>query len=163
MIDKLSEVQWDFICKLDSKLENLSGISEEIIVNLAQWKEYISGDILNLPIPNKYNLVDPFTKILLIKALRSEKLMYSIDNYASKTLGEFFSQVPLPSIEALFEESDKKTPILFILSQGSDPIEDILKLCRDKGMMEKIQMISLGQGQGIKAQDAIEKFKSQGG
>jgi dynein heavy chain, axonemal len=162
LIGKISEVQWDLVCKIESKINNFNGIADDMINYSKTWSEYITGDIVYSVIPNRYNLIDTFSKILLIKVLRPEKLIYFIDIYTQEILGKEFLNASTSDIEPLFEENDKKTPILFILSQGTDPIESITKICKEKSMIERLQMISLGQGQGTKAQDSFDKSKSQG-
>lgn len=158
----LSEVQWDFICKLE-KLSSFQGISDELILNAKDWHGFATGNLLVENPPGKFNSIDSFSKLLLIKVLRPEKVMYGIDMFAKEALGAYFAQIPSSELEPLFEESDKKTPIVFILSQGTDPIENIMKISKDKGMIDRLVMISLGQGQGVKAQDSFEKCKSSGG
>jgi len=38
------------------------------------------------------------------------------------------------------------TPIIFVLSTGSDPVSDFLKFGEELGMSKKYESISLGQG-----------------
>lgn len=45
------------------------------------------------------------------------------------------------------------TPLLFILSTGVDPTNNILNYCISKGV--NLETISLGQGQGKKASNLI--------
>jgi hypothetical protein len=47
-------------------------------------------------------------------------------------------------MEEIYQASNHKTPITFILSQGADPTNMILKLKNDKNV--QINVISLGQG-----------------
>lgn len=160
---KLSEEQWDFLCKLENNLKSFEGLTEDMVLFKSEWELYINSDILTVPAPHQFILLSGFFKVLLIKVLRPEKLIYAIKNYTAATLGHFFAENPQSTLETLFEESDKKTPIFFILSQGTDPIENILKVSREKSMQDKLQIISIGQGQGTKAQEAIEKGKTNGG
>lgn len=53
----------------------------------------------------------------------------------------------------MFKTLDYKTPMIFILSTGADPTSSLLKYAQDKGKV--ISVISLGQGQGIKAERQI--------
>lgn len=64
-----------------------------------------------------------------------------------------------------FEESSNMTPIFFILSPGVDPLKDVekvgkrLRFSTDYGNFHNV---SLGQGQEIVAENAIEKAASSG-
>jgi dynein heavy chain len=160
MSSVLNDLQWDFLCKLE-KVSGFEGLADDFELRSREWTDFIT-DVLTKSPPGKYNLLDPFAKLLLVKALRPEKIMYAIDSFARAALGPFFSQVPPADLNSLFDESDKKTPIVFILSQGTDPVENILKITKDRGMSEKLVMISLGQGQGAKAQEAFDKSKAAG-
>lgn len=67
-------------------------------------------------------------------------------NYVCETLGaKFIDPLPL-NLEACFNDSSSTTPLVFVLSPGSDPMSALLKFTADKG--QRIQTVSLGQGQG---------------
>jgi dynein heavy chain len=55
------------------------------------------------------------------------------------------------------------TPLIFVLSPGSDPIADFKKYAEETDMLGKIDLVSLGQGQAPKAEKAIEKARATGG
>jgi dynein heavy chain len=63
-------------------------------------------------------------------------------------------------MEQIFLTSDFKTPIIFILSTGADPTSSLLKYASEKGKI--ISVISLGQGQGKKAEKLINRAKADG-
>lgn len=54
------------------------------------------------------------------------------------------------------------SPLIFVLSQGSDPIADFLKFADEQEMMKKYDSISLGQGQGPKAEKLIKECAQRG-
>ena len=60
-----------------------------------------------------------------------------------------------------FGDSTNKTPLTFVLSPGADPMAALQKLAADKDMSDKMDTISLGQGQGPIAQ-VISKTKIDG-
>lgn len=49
------------------------------------------------------------------------------------------------------------TPLIFVLSSGSDPNKDLQILANDMNMNGKLHQIALGQGQGKKASDLIQR------
>lgn len=64
-----------------------------------------------------------------------------------------------------FEESGPATPMFFILSPGVDPLKDVEKLGRKLGYTaakENLHNISLGQGQEIVAERAIDVAAKKG-
>lgn len=54
------------------------------------------------------------------------------------------------------------TPLVFILSSGSDPVGAFLRFASETGNLEKVHSISLGQGQGPIAQRMIERGQEKG-
>jgi dynein heavy chain len=66
-----------------------------------------------------------------------------------KELGPKYIQPPPFDLEKSFVDSDNKTPIIFVLSPGADPISELKKLAERKRV--KWQSLSLGQGQGDSA------------
>lgn len=49
-------------------------------------------------------------------------------------------------MEVIYPDTDVKTPLIFVLSAGADPTSSLIKFAKDRGIIEKLQMISLGQG-----------------
>lgn len=60
------------------------------------------------------------------------------------------------SFEAIFEQSSPRSPVVFILSPGCDPISDLMKLAERTGFGgDRLKFLAMGQGQ--------EKVTSVGG
>lgn len=52
------------------------------------------------------------------------------------------------SFEAIFEQSTPNSPIVFILSPGSDPASDLMKLAERSGFGgNRLKFLAMGQGQ----------------
>jgi len=77
-------------------------------------------------------------------------------------LGQFFIENPSVTMEVVYNDTDVKTPLIFILSQGADPTSQLIKFAKDKGFQDKLNVISLGQGQGPKAETFIKTSKKSG-
>lgn len=160
----LSLLSWDLVITLDAKLPQFAGLAGQLTQSLSLWQDYItSADIITTPIPEEYeSRLDAFDRLLIIKALRPEKLMFAFGEYVRKTLGEFFMESPPVTMDTLYADSEARTPIIFVLSQGADLTNSLLKYARDKGYFETMETISLGQGQGPKAAECLEKAKVSG-
>lgn len=55
-----------------------------------------------------------------------------------------------------FSDVDEKTPCVFILSRGADPVGLLMKFATSLGMENNVQLVSLGKGQGPRAEEMIK-------
>jgi len=62
-----------------------------------------------------------------------------------KELGEEYVKPPPFDLSDIHEDSTNKTPIIIVLSAGADPLTEIEKLKKSKGI-KKVDPLSLGQG-----------------
>lgn len=59
-----------------------------------------------------------------------------------------YVQPPVISFEAVLEQSTPNSPIVFILSPGSDPASDLMKLAERSGFGgNRLKFLAMGQGQ----------------
>ena len=59
-----------------------------------------------------------------------------------------YVQPPMISFEAIFEQSTPNSPIVFILSPGSNPASDLMKLAERSGFGgNRLKFLAMGQGQ----------------
>jgi dynein heavy chain len=71
-------------------------------------------------------------------------------------MGKFFIESQSATMEVVYADTDCKTPLIFILSTGADPTATLLKFAQQKNYGDRLATISLGQGQGEKADRLIE-------
>ncbi len=62
-------------------------------------------------------------------------------------MGRDFVDFPSFNIENIYPQTSNKTPIIFVLSSGAEPLQDIERLCEILGRRKAIDVLSLGQGQ----------------
>jgi len=100
--------------------------------------------------------MDLFDKLLLIKSLCPEHLLNGVTEYIHFYMGQQYTEAPTTSMEQIYKATDFKTPIIFVLSQGSDPHGQIYQFAKQINKEEYLKSISLGQGQGERAVALIE-------
>ena len=59
-------------------------------------------------------------------------------------MNEKFIQPPAFNLDQAYEDSDARTPLIFILSSGADPRLEIINLAEKLGFRSTLNQISLG-------------------
>jgi len=59
--------------------------------------------------------------MLIFRGLREEKLVFLMREFVEKELGRTYAHPLPPSMDEVYKDSDYKTPIIFVLSQGAEP------------------------------------------
>jgi dynein heavy chain len=154
---------WAEICSV-STLPAFSGFATDFKNELSNWREmFDSTEPHNFKFPGKWESdLHSLQKMCILRALRPDKVTESIQNYVCEHLSEKFIQPPPFDLPGTYEDSDAVTPLIFILSTGSDPAKDLLLFAADQGMDEDLASIALGQGQGPIAQRMIENGVEKG-
>ncbi|XP_066905838.1 dynein axonemal heavy chain 6 isoform X4 [Halyomorpha halys] len=167
-LPNLSDMNWRcclFLEELDPVFENFTSCVSELIHieigNFSQDIAYGGPDSKHSKIDWNHKL-DLFNKLLVLKALKEEKVIFAITEYVKVMLGQAFVESPLISLHILFADTSNITPLVFVLSTGSDPVGAFLRFATETGNKERINSISLGQGQGPIAHKMIERGKRRG-
>lgn len=112
-------------------------------------------------LPDPFNsTMDDFQKMIVLKSLRPDKVTNAMQDYLSQKLGQQFIEPQSSDLSAMFKESGPAVPLIFVLSTGTDPAADLYKFADRMKMGKRMFSISLGQGQGPRAErlikDAVE-------
>ncbi len=83
-------------------------------------------------------------------------------DFVHENLGKTFVESPAVDLALLYKDMNSFTPLVFVLSTGSDPMGAFQRFAKERGYMERIQAISLGQGQGPVAEKLIEAAVKSG-
>lgn len=81
--------------------------------------------------------------------------------YIAEAMGREYAEGVVLDMEAMWEESDNRTPLICFLSMGSDPTDNIQVLAKKRGM--QFSAISMGQGQEVHARKLLNQYMSEGG
>jgi dynein heavy chain, axonemal len=111
-------------------------------------------------IPDGYNLLDPFRKLLLIRSFCLDRTLLQSRRYIASSLGPKYADPVVLDYEDMLEESRPLTPIVCFLSMGSDPTNSIEGLAKKNQV--KVQAISMGQGQEVHARKLMRSSLEEG-
>eukprot|EP00929_Paragymnodinium_shiwhaense_P038463 TRINITY_DN20312_c0_g2_i5.p1 TRINITY_DN20312_c0_g2~~TRINITY_DN20312_c0_g2_i5.p1 ORF type:complete len:4212 (-),score=1387.32 TRINITY_DN20312_c0_g2_i5:193-12828(-) len=123
-----------------------------------KWEKFCTSDDIHLEIfPAPYDArLSPFMQMLVVKSIKENLLNLAARNVVSKELGDFFTESPPFDLLGCYQDSKATSPLIFVLSAGADPTEYLLQLAAQQGFGEKLHFISLGQGQGPKAEALVK-------
>ena len=150
-----------YLKELSQEIEIFKDLDRSFIEKIADWKQclYTALTPFEQTYPEPFDNLTDFFKLIILRILRPDKTVASLKKYISENIGEKYVVSPVFDIGKAYDESKNKTPILFIISPGADPLILIDKLCKreDKDFEDNVRTLSLGQGQEKIAVDAIDK------
>ncbi|XP_039872861.1 dynein heavy chain 8, axonemal-like isoform X1 [Simochromis diagramma] len=145
-----------------SKLPQFTNIVKQVSQSGKHWKAWVSLDAPEEGvIPDGYNSLDVFHKLLLIRSWCPDRTLSQAVKYVGDSLGMRFAEPVILNLHSTWEESDPRTPLICFLSMGSDPTEQIEALA--KKLQLKCSAISMGQGQEVHARKLVKTSMIEGG
>ncbi|XP_058491324.1 dynein axonemal heavy chain 10 [Solea solea] len=164
--DWLPDQGWEDIVKLTQLFpEQFGSLPDDVEINSTDWKTWYDLDgPEQAPIPMRYEeKLSAFQKLLLLRCFRVDRVYRAVTDYVTVTMGEKYVQPPVISFDAIYEQSTPFSPIIFILSPGSDPASDLMKLAERSGFGgSKFKFLAMGQGQEKVALQLLESAVSRG-
>merc|ERR1719401_2464117 len=97
----------------------------------------------------------PLQRALVLLVIRADCTITGIQEVVSSKLGKEFLEPPSFNLEKSFNDSNSCMPLIFVLSSGADPMAEVARLGVKLGMNDRLNAVSLGQGQGKKAEEAV--------
>ncbi|KAM9845816.1 dynein axonemal heavy chain 6 [Aulostomus maculatus] len=175
----LSDEHWKTCCELEDTVPCFKGLSKEITsthihvelggfqtsINPEQWEGYMSE-----PKRRKQSSVrapwnerlGAFQKLVLIRNFREEEVVVAATEFVIASLGKQFVESPPVDLARLYHHLSPSTPLVFILSMGSDPMGALQHFAKERGCLERVESVSLGQGQGSIAEQMIRGAMQSG-
>nr|XP_045000110.1 dynein axonemal heavy chain 14 [Jaculus jaculus] len=113
---------------------------------------------LRTPINFPWERLTQFQRLILIKILRPEHLKNSVRSFIIEKMGSEYIHRTAVNLKESYKESTANTPLVLIHAQGIDVTNSLLRFAQElQGTTQHVNMISLGRGQAIKAEDLIVK------
>ncbi len=85
--------------------------------------------------------------MLIIRSLRPDRVSFCATSFIVNNLGSKFVEPPVLDMKAVLDDSNTKTPLIFVLTTGVDPTSMLLQLAEQSDMAHRFHALSLGQGQ----------------
>ena len=158
----LSAKPWIEYVKLSTFYDKYKSLSEHISENADDWRVlWDVPDPTNTHFPGPWETkLNTFEKLLVTRCIRPDKLPIAVQNFLMGKMGQKYVESPPFDLSGCYNDSTAIIPLVFILSPGSDPMSSLLSF--SDSLKTPVSSISLGQGQGPKAEKMIKDAQSSG-
>ena len=151
------------LCAMLGAAMSLEALRNHTYVRAVQTVFDASADAHDLPLAPPYqDRLSTFQRLLVLRALRPDRVAAAIRALVTEHLGARFVEPPPFDLAACLRESTPATPLIFVLSAGADPMADLLRLAEETGFGKRFEQASLGQGQGPKAERLLQEGLERG-
>lgn len=144
-------------------------LTEDVAAASPAWRAWFDAEKPEaLPLPGEYAGLGTVSihGLLLLRALRPDRLSAGLRAFIAARLGDAYVGGPPFSMGATYAESTASTPIFFVLFPGVDPTTWVEELGRARGITPesgRLVNISMGQGQEARAVRALTQLAATGG
>jgi dynein heavy chain len=158
---------WSELFKLHLQGGIFSGCHKKFSAEIEKWRKlYDVVDPLaemsdDENAPKMCKGMSQFQLVVVLRCFRPDRVIPAIIQLVGGKMGPAFVAPPPFDLPASYGDSMNTTPLVFLLSPGSDPTNALRNFAAEKN--KEINSISLGQGQGPKAEAMIDDGKSRGG
>merc|ERR1719174_1772801 len=128
-------------------------IIEFVQRNEGAWRKWFDeNEPEGCPVPdyeerlNMDRALGPFLRMVLVRCLREDRTGIVCDMFIEATLDSRFTAPVTDQIADIYEESEARKPVLYLLSLGSDPTLSIDELAKKKKKYPT-DKVSMGEGQ----------------
>ena len=155
--DWLEANAWSELCEM-SGLPCFSDFPANFAAKINEWqKVFDAADAHAVPFPEPYDKITHMQRLCILRCLRRDKIELGMQAFISAEFGQKYIEPPPFDLKICYDDSITITPLIFVLSSGSDPNKELDILADSMNMSDKLMRIALGQGQGKKAAAMIEK------
>ncbi|CAG9464381.1 unnamed protein product [Pedinophyceae sp. YPF-701] len=159
----ISELAWDSVTTLE-ELPNFQGLVSSFDGALPDWENwYRSNEPEAEELPGEWeSRCNELQRMVLVRALRPDRLIFAATAFVANALGRKFVEPPVLDLAETYNDSVPASPLIFVLSPGVDPYDNLAKLAKERNMTEKFHSVALGQGQAPVATKLISDGLKQG-
>ncbi|KAL1403957.1 hypothetical protein pipiens_005505 [Culex pipiens pipiens] len=163
--DFLTNAGWGGIKAL-SNMDEFRSLDKDIEGSAKRWRKLIESECPEREkMPGEWKNKNALQRLCIMRCLRPDRMTYAVRAFVEEKLGAKFVEARMVEFDKSFKETSSSTPVFFILSPGVDPLKDVEKLGKkmrfstDNGNFHNV---SLGQGQEVVAEGAIDVASKEG-
>mmetsp|Transcript_22862 Transcript_22862/g.57026 ORF Transcript_22862/g.57026 Transcript_22862/m.57026 type:complete len:4419 (+) Transcript_22862:2-13258(+) len=124
----------------------LRDLPDSVARNEQLWRHWYDEDAPEqAKIPEYDDRLTLFEKLLVVRSIREDRALLSVQTYVSDTIGQRYIDSRPLNLRETEEEANPFTPLVALLSRGADVTGIIMDLAKKKKV--QVASISLGQGQ----------------
>jgi len=162
----LQESNWALANGL-AELPRFNKLVSDMEREAKHWKEWCNSEAPEVKDPpGAWAGFTPHQKLLLLRALRPDRVPSALRLFVKTILGEKYITDPPFDVFDAYKYANCEQPMFFYLFPGSDVLRDMGPLIEKKGWNEengKLIAISMGQGQEPVAEQALDTKMKEGG
>ena len=144
---------------------NLSSLYQLLDLSSADvWMKFRKSSQCENEIPATVaKSITPFQQVLVIQALRPDRLQSAMEQFATRSLGIKELSPSTLNLKRLYTAHSLPTePILVVISPGMDPSQEIQELAESEVGLEHFHQVAMGQGQADIALQALRNCAVNG-
>ena len=135
--DWLEANVWSDICDC-AGLPGLRELTDSFTRSMDDWRAvFESTQPHRVPLPYPYGdeeSITPLQRLCILRCLRRDKMELAIQDFIVKYLDDTFIQPPPFDLRACYNDSSVISPLIFVLSSGSDPNKELDILADEMNM-----------------------------
>jgi dynein heavy chain len=158
VLDWLPEASWFAVQKL-IEIPDFQIFANDLVETSTRFKDWfndLTPEDTKLPLEWKRLDSTPFQKLLVLRCLRPDRLTIAMSEFIRKAIPNGSNYVDMDQglsfegiLKNVLEDSSSTTPVFFILSAGTDPVQDVEKIGKSRGIEEGKNYWNAPLGQGM--------------
>ncbi|KAL2078484.1 hypothetical protein ACEWY4_026169 [Coilia grayii] len=164
-VDFLSNQAWGGIKAL-AEMDEFKNLDRDIEGSAKRWKKFVESEAPEKEkFPQEWKNKTGLQKLCMLRCLRADRMSYAVTSFVEEKMGTKYTEGRSVEFAVSYQESSSSTPVFFILSPGVDPLKDVEALGKKLGFTfdnGKFHNVSLGQGQEVVAEAALDKAAVEG-
>jgi dynein heavy chain len=127
------------------------------------WRKWYSDERPeSCEMPKSCKDISLFHRLLLLRALRPDRLTNALREYVQINMGIDYIESPPFDVVKTYDEMNPQTPVFFVLFPGVDPTPDVEFIGKmNKKIINDGTFINISMGQG-QEENAIKALKDAG-